>query len=337
MGRDASGKFTPGWTPPDFTVDEHGKIVGYVNDRQPNNWGRWGELDERGTVNFITPEMVRDAAGLIQTGERISCAIPLDSTGPVHPTRTGVTHFYSYTGTDFVSGTVMSEQFPNFQGTDDYIVMPLQGSTQWDGLAHFFYKDAMYNGFWIGNVEQYGGARRCSIHHLKETLMGRGVLLDIARHKGVKRLDPGYAIKVEDLEACMEAEGVEVRTGDILIIRTGHVPLWYELEDKTQFWTIGAPGMSITTVDWIHEKEIAAIAVDNIAVEVEPFEEPFEHVYPMHSRLIRDLGLSLGEIWDLEKLSESCAADGRYEFFIAAQPLNVTNASGTPLNPIVIK
>jgi kynurenine formamidase len=104
-----------------------------------------------------------------------------------------------------------------------------------------------------------------------------------------------------------------------------------------QFWTVGAPGMSITTVDWIYEKEIAALAMDNIAIEVEPFEEPYEHVYPMHARLIRDLGLSLGEIWDLERLSESCAADGRYEFFVAAQPLNVTNASGTPLNPIVIK
>jgi kynurenine formamidase len=195
----------------------------------------------------------------------------------------------------------------------------------------------MYNGFWIGNVEQFAGARRCSVHQLKDTLCGRGVFLDMARHKGVQRLDPGYGIKVDDLEACIEAEGVEVRTGDILIVRTGHVPWWYELEDKMQFWTVGAPGMSITTVEWVAEKEIAAIALDNIAVEVEPFEEPFEHAYPMHSRLIRDLGLTLGEIWDLERLSESCAADGRYEFFVAAQPLNVTNASGTPLNPVVIK
>ena len=84
-------------------------------------------------------------------------------------------------------------------------------------------------------------------------------------------------------------------------------------------------------------KEIAALAMDNIAIEVEPFEEPVDHYYPMPSRLIRDLGLSLGEIWHLEKLAESCAADRRYEFFVAAQPLNVTNGSGTPINPIVIK
>jgi len=130
---------------------------------------------------------------------------------------------------------------------------------------------------------------------------GRGVFLDMARHKGVKRLDPGYGIKVDDLEACIEAQGVEVRTGDILIVRTGHVPLWYELEDKMQFWTIGAPGMSITTVDWLYEKEIAALALDNIAVEVEPFEEPYEHVYPTHSRLIRDPGLTLGDAQHLAR------------------------------------
>lgn len=337
MGRDADGKFTPGWTPPNYTVDENGKIVGYVNTREPNNWGRWGDLDEKGTVNFITPEIVQQAASLIQTGEIISCAIPLDSTGPVHSTRTGISHWYSYTGADFVAGTVMADQYPNFQGTDDYITMPLQGSTQWDGLSHFFYQDAMYNGFWIGNVEQYAGARKCSIHHMKESLCGRGVFLDVARHKGVDRLEPGYAITVEDLEACIEAEGVEIRTGDIMIVRTGHVPWWYQLTDKNEFWASGEPGMSITTVDWIHEKEIAALAMDNIAIEVSPHEEPYEHVYPMHSRLIRDLGLTLGEIWELEKLSESCARDGRYEFFVAAQPLNVTNASGSPLNPVVIK
>lgn len=158
----------------------------------------------------------------------------------------------------------------------------------------------------------------------------------MARHKGVDRLEQGYGITADDLDACIEAQGVSVGTGDILIVRTGHVPWWYELQDKARFWE-GAPGMSITTVDWLHAKEIAALAMDNIAIEVEPFEEPAEHYYPMHSRMIRDLGLSLGEIWHLEALAESCAADGRYEFFVAAQPLNVTNGSGTPLNPIAIK
>ncbi|MFD0854012.1 hypothetical protein ACFQ07_17375, partial [Actinomadura adrarensis] len=172
--------WTPAWTPPSYTVDENGKVVGYINDRKPNNWGRWGELDERGTVNFITEQMVADAARLIETGRAISLAIPLDSQGPVHPSRTGVVHMYGYTGSDFIAGSVANNIYPHFQGSDDYIFMPLQGSTQWDGIAHFFYRDTMYNGFWAGNVEAFGGARRGSIHKMKERLAGRGVLLDVA-------------------------------------------------------------------------------------------------------------------------------------------------------------
>ncbi|NEK85232.1 cyclase family protein [Blastococcus saxobsidens] len=337
MGRTADGQWSEEWTPPAFSVDANGKVIGYVNDRTPNNWGRWGELDEKGTVNLITPDKIARAGALIQTGEVISCAIPLDSTGPVHPTRTGVVHLYGYTGADFVAGSVAGKQYPNFQGTDDYIFMPLQGSTQWDGMAHFFYKDTMYNGFWIGNVESFAGARRGSIHHLKNTLVGRGVFLDLPRLRGVERLEQGYAITPADLDAAAEAHGVEIGEGDILVVRTGHVPWFYSLEDKSQFWTGGAPGLSKACVEWLHEKDVAALAMDNIAIEVEPFEEGAEHVYPIHARLIRDLGLTLGEVWWLEDLSEACARDGRYEFFISAPPLNVTNASGSPANPVVIK
>lgn len=336
MGRTPEGTWSEEWTPPTYTIDRNGKIVGYVNDRQPNNWNRWGELDEKGTTNLLTPDKVAAAASLIKTGQVISCAIPLDSKGPVHPTRTGVVHMYGYTGTDFISGSVMGQQYPGFQGTDDYIFMPLQGSTQWDGMAHFFYKDTMYNGFWIGNVESYAGARRGSIHNQKDTLVGRGVLLDIPRLKGLDRLQPGYAITPDDLDAAAEAEGVEVRQGDILIVRTGHVPYFYTLADKMSFWDGRAPGIGRACVQWLADKDVAALAMDNIAVEVEPFEEPFDHVYPLHSMLIRDLGLTLGEVWWLEELAEACAAESRYEFFISAPPLNVTNASGSPTNPVVI-
>jgi kynurenine formamidase len=337
MGRQPDGSWSEEWVPPAFSVDADGKVIGYVNDRTPNNWGRWGDLDERGTVNMITPDKVAAAASLIRTGQVISCAIPLDSAGPVHPTRSGVVHMYGYTGADFVAGSVAGRDFPNFQGTDDYIFMPLQGSTQWDGLAHFFYKDTMYNGFWIGNVEAYAGARRGSIHNLKDSLVGRGVLLDIPRLKGLDRLEKGYAITPDDLDAAAEAEGVRVGEGDLLLVRTGHVPYFYSLQDKSEFWTGGAPGIGGACVQWLRDKDVSALAMDNIAIEVEPFEPGAEHVYPLHARLIRDLGLTLGEVWWLEDLADACAEDGRYEFFLAAPPLNITNASGSPANPVAIR
>ena len=339
MGRKEWGTWSLAYKPPDYEVDDNGKVVGMTNDRQPNNWGRWGEMDQRGTANFITPEVIKAAAGLIQDGRIITMAVPLDSTGPVHPSRPGILHYWGYTGADMIAGTALSAVYPGTQATDDYITMPLQASTQWDGLSHFAYADALFNGFWLGNVESISGANRCSIQNMNESLCGRGVFLDIARHKNVKRLEQGYAIMPEELDEVAAAEGVEVREGDILILRTGHVPWFYELSpgaEKLKFFE-GAPGISAKCVDWIHEKSIAAIAVDNVAVEVEPFEDTTEGQFPVHKRLIRDLGVSLGEIWHLEKLSEDCANDGRYEFFVAAQPLNITNGSGSPLNPIAIK
>lgn len=193
--------------------------------------------------------------------------------------------------------------------------MPLQGSTQWDSLAHIYHDDVMYNGFWMGNVEGFGGAGTCSIQNMKDSLTSRGVLLDLPRHLGQDRLEPGKPILAADLNSCADAQGVQIRRGDILTIRTGHVPWFYSLEDKSEFWSAGAPGLSITTVDWLHEKEIAAVAMDNVAIEVEPSEEPSDRIYPLHVRLIRDLGLTLGEVWWLEDLAAECEKEERWEFF----------------------
>jgi kynurenine formamidase len=325
------------WEPPQYRVDADGRVIGAVCGSTPSNWGRWGALDQRGTANFISPAMVADAARLVERGATFSLAIPIDRGGPFHPLRIPPVHHYAYTGADFVVNGKLARELPGYQGTDDYIFMPLQGSTQWDALAHHAFADTFYNGFWIGTADASGGAQRCGIAHLKEGLIGRGVLLDVARHHGVARLEPGHAIRPDELDACAAAQGVEVRTGDLLLVRTGHLAWFYELEEKAAFWAAGAPGIGQAAVPWIHEREIAALAVDTIAVEVEPFEDPHGAVYPLHARLIRDLGLSLGELWWLEALAEDCAADGRWEFFLSAPPLNLTNASGSPLNPIALK
>jgi kynurenine formamidase len=326
------------WTPPDYTVDADGRIVGHKPPEGPHNWGRWGALDQRGTANLLGPEEVVRGARLISDGRVFSLALPLDGGGPVHPERKGgVVHLYAYSGSDFIAGSEIGRRFPGFQGSDDYIFMPLQGSTQWDALAHCAYEDAIYNGFWAGTVESAGGAQRGSIHHLSNTMVGRGVLLDVARMHGVDRLAPGHAIGGDELEECARRQGVSVERGDLLLVRTGHVAWWYELEDKAPFWRDGAPGIGRDSIAWLHERDIAALVVDNVGVEVEPFEEPVRVHYPLHVSLLRDLGLILGELWWLEELSKACAADGEYAFFLCAPPLRVMNASGSPLNPIAIK
>ena len=337
MGRDDWGTYTTSWKAPDYEVDDNGKVVGLECGHEPNNWGRWGELDERGTTNFITPEKVAEAARLIRDGRVISMAARLEAAESFDPTRAPIQRYWRFTGADYIAGTAINAAYEKVQYVDDYINMSTHGSTQWDGLVHAAEEDAFYNGFWIGTSESISGANRCSIHNQAESLCGRGVLLDVARHKGVQRLDAGYAITPEDLDEVIAAQGVEVREGDILIVRTGHMGWWYELPPGGKAdWHQGSPGLSLRCVEWIHGKSIAAIAMDNPAVEVMPAEDPTQ-LLPVHPRLIRDLGLSLGELWHLEPIADDCAEDGRYEFFVAAQPLNIQNSAGSPLNPLAIK
>ena len=338
MGRKGPGDYARSWTPPVYEVDDDERIVGVVNERTPNNWGRWGAEDERGTTNLLTPERVRAGARLIRSGRTVSMAVPLNSRGPVHPSRPGIQHWYGYSGADMITGSRVSKAYAVWQGSDDYISMPLQGSTQWDGLAHVGHEDSLYNGYWLGCVDSFSGARRCSIHRQRDRLCGRGVLLDVARCKGVDRLAQGYAITPADLDEAMAAAGTEVASGDILIIRTGHVAWWYSGEaDRDAFFADGEPGLGVACVEWLAAKDVAAVALDNIGVEVEPFESDAAQPLEVHSRLIRDLGMTLGEILDFEELSADCAADGVYEFFVAAPPIKFAKAVGSPINPLAIK
>ena len=234
-----------------------------------------------------------------------------------------------------VSGSNLGRRFPGYQGSDDYLIMPIQGSTQWDGLAHIGSDDTIYNGFWLGNVEARFGAKRCGIDHLKESLVGRGVLLDLPRYFDVERLSPGHAITSDELSACAGFQGTQLARGDLVLIRTGHLPWYYELMSKDEFWRSAAPGLSADCAQWAADFEMAAIAMDNVGIEVEPFAEGGQ-IYPLHVRLIRDLGLTLGEMWWLEELSEVCFEGGRYEFFLSAPPLRIVNGSGSMINPVAI-
>jgi kynurenine formamidase len=222
-----------------------------------------------------------------------------------------------------------------YGGSDDWIVMPLQCVTQWDSLAHIFYEGKMYNGYDATLVTSSGAARN-SIDKTNSKLAGRGVLLDVARHKAVRALEPGYAITIADLEATAAAERVEVLPGDILLVRTGHMSRYLDKNDWRHYDLDPSPGVSVHTAPWLHAKKIAAIACDNYAVEVRPSEIPgFRN--PFHVVAIPNMGLTLGEIFFLEELAADCASDGRYAFLLVAPPLAVTRGVGTPINPYALK
>src|SRR5262245_30019154 len=299
------------------------------------NWGRWGPDDELGTLNFITRERIAAACRLATTGKVFALGIPLDRNGPQSGTRQRFNpiHTMFRDGGDAPRTPEDVKAMEGYGGSDDWIVMPLQCVTQWDSLAHIFYEGKMYNGYDARLVTSSGAAKN-SIDKTKSRIAGRGVLLDVARVKGVRALEPGYAITIADLEATAAAEKVEVLPGDILLVRTGHMTRY--LDNWKNYDLDPFPGVSVHTTSWLHARQIAAIASDNYAVEVRPSEIPgFRN--PFHVVAIANMGLTLGEIFYLEELAADCAADGRWAFLLVAPPLPVTRAVGTPINPYALK
>ncbi|MFY9934813.1 MAG: cyclase family protein [Streptosporangiaceae bacterium] len=302
-----------------------------------SNWGRWGSDDTRGTLNFLTDDKRVQGAGLIRRGVSFSLAQSFDMNGPQTGwrRRTNPVHTMLDTGVDAARG---NQGFPHgFGGADDVVFMPLQCSTQWDGLGHIFDHGQAWNGRAAADVVTSEGDQVTGIETAAALIAGRGVLLDAGRVLGRDgELPDGFAITPEHLEQIIDAHGVSVGRGDIVLIRTGQ--LARARRDGWGGYAGGpAPGLSFTCAPWLHRTEIAAIATDTWGFEVRPneFDEAFQ---PLHQVVIPHIGLYIGEMWDLEALAADCAAsDGRYEFWLTAAPIPVTGAVGSPVNPIAVK
>jgi kynurenine formamidase len=293
-----------------------------------SNWGRWGPEDERGTTNLIVPEMIAAAARLVREGAVFALGIPLDGDGPqpggfrVNPIR-------------LMSENGQEQELPGgLTWADDYVFMPLQAGSQYDALAHVHYDGKLYNGH-PGRGVTSKGAQRCGIDTQAKGIAGRGVLLDIARLRGLDWLPGGEVITPADLEAAEREQGVTVGRGDILLIRTGWWRKFLHDRDANAFMET-EPGLGLACAQWLRERDVAVVGADNQAIEVVPGEHK-DSMFELHMVLIRDMGLTLAEILDLEELAEACAADGSYEFFYVGTPLKFTRAVGSPINPLAIK
>ncbi|MEU4420177.1 cyclase family protein [Actinoplanes sp. NPDC024001] len=315
-------------------TDPEGAIAAAA--KRCSNWGRWGADDVRGTMNFLTPQKRTQGASLVRRGVSFSLSQSFDANGPQKGwrRRTNPVHTMLDTGTDAAAGV---QGFPHgIGGADDVIAMPLQCSTQWDGLGHIFDHGYAWNGRLAAEVVTSLGDSRTGIETVADVIAGRGVLLDVGRTLGTDgELPDGFAITEEHLTATIDAHGVRVGRGDIVLVRTGQ--LARVRRDGWGDYAGGpAPGLSFTTADWLHRTEIAAIATDTWGFEVRPneFDDAFQ---PLHQVAIPHIGLFLGEMWDMEALAADCAADGVHEFWLTAAPLPITGAVGSPVNPIAVK
>lgn len=301
-----------------------------------SNWGRWGPDDQLGTLNNVTPQDIVAAGGLIKKGRTFALGLALDQKiqSGLFGGRWNPIHTMLATGTDAAAGNQDGDG-AYLRYADDAINMPCQASTQWDALAHIFLDDKMWNGYPATLVDARG-ARKNGIENYRDKCVGRGVLLDVARWKGVDMLAPGYPITNVDLDGCAAAQGVEIRKGDFVIVRTGHQEHCLKIGDWTGYAGGDAPGLAFETCYWIREHDIAAICADTWGCEVRPNETP-EANQPWHWVVIPAIGIAMGEIYYVKELAEDCAEDGVYEFFFCAPPLNLPGGCGSPVNPQAIK
>jgi kynurenine formamidase len=305
--------------------------------KKVSNWGRWGADDQIGTLNNITPADVIAAAGLVRKGKNFALGLSLKE-----PIQSGLfggrwnpIHTMLATGTDAMAGVQDGDGTAYLRYADDAINMPCQSSTQWDALCHIFLDDKMYNGY-DARLVDVKGAKKLGIEHYRDRMVGRGVLLDIARWKSVDSLDDGYPISPADLDGCAAAQGVEVRKGDFVIVRTGQQERCLAAADWTGYAGGDAPGMGFDTCFWLREKDVAGICTDTWGCEVRP-NQTTEANQPWHWVVIPAMGIAMGEIFYLKDLAEDCAADKVYEFFFLAPPLHLPGGAGSPINPQAIK
>ncbi|MFD8235003.1 cyclase family protein [Streptomyces sp. NPDC059696] len=296
--------------------------------KRVNNWGRWGADDEIGTLNLITDEVVREAAAAVRTGLRVPLALPLQQdgvqTGAI-PGRVNPLHTMVQINQEvFGPGTVAC--------SDDIVTMGLQAATHWDALPHVSHSGRLYNGRPAHTVTPHGGAGFSGIGTVRH-VVSRGVLLDVARARATERLDGGYAVTPEDLDAAEELAGTRVRAGDVVLVRTGQIRSL--LAGDRHGYAYPSPGLSIRTPEWFHARDVAAVANDTLTFEVFPPE--VEDLWlPVHALHLVEMGMPQGQNWNLEKLSTACGEAGRYAFLLTATPEPFTGATGSPVAPVAV-
>lgn len=299
-----------------------------------SSWGVFGPDDEMGTLNFLTSECVAHAATLVRTGRTISLDLPLGEPQPQFwAARPPLKHHVRV----------------HRRGRDDHLdEFNLQGSTQWDSLRHVrFRMYGYYGGREEKDLDETGvlGIDRWA----ERGIIGRGVLVDVEGHMAAsgKPVDPSQTLEISAalMGEVLEAQQVELRGGDVLLVRSGWLS-WYmglspvERDGIVQRFqadraSFRAPGIDprLETVAWLWDNRIAAVALDTPTFEVLPFDPTRGWA---HHRLLALLGMPLGELWALDRLAGHCRETGQYAFFLSSAPLKLRNGVGSPANAYAI-
>jgi kynurenine formamidase len=283
-----------------------------------SNWGRWGEDDQLGALNLITPEVTAAAAATVRTGRTVSCARPLD-TVPSADNPSPVAHHMTGTATEGMGA--------------DYFAIASHGfaTSHIDALCHIFHEGRLYNGYPAEAVTAHG-ATKLGIHRLHDGIVTRGVLLDIPALHGLDALEPGQPVFPEDLETAEAKAGLAVRPGDALLVRTGR----WRRRATHGAWDVGqlAAGLDASCLPWLRERDVAALGSDGVS-DVLPSRVDGVGM-PIHTVVIVAMGVHLLDNLDLDALATACADEARWEFLLTVAPLVLRRGTASPVNPIAL-
>lgn len=288
------------------------------------NWGRWGQEDQLGTLNFLGPAEVTRACGLVRQGRRVSLGQPLDTfpgpenpypalhymTGMADPSPTEPTFYTDFVGTDFHGHSV----------------------SHIDALCHSGYKGTFYNGKQCDQIISTSGSSTLSVVALTDGIVGRGVLLDVPRALGVDWIEPPFALGSDDLENVASLLGVEMRRGDIVLVRTGYI----RRRNTKGPWSVASScvGLHVSAMRWLADKEAAVLGGDG---DRDAHPSSVDGIdWPIHALALSAMGMPLLDNLDLETLSSVCAQAVAFEFLMAVAPLIIPGGTGSPVNPVAI-
>jgi kynurenine formamidase len=290
-----------------------------------SNWGRWDDARRRGALNLLTPARVRDAARLVRSGVTVTLSRALTTEARIDVPEPADHHMTMLTDEDIGSGSMRFAK--DYVGLDYHN----EGHTHIDAFCHVAFEGSIFDGTPETSVTA-AGADVGAIDLLEDGLVGRGVLLDAPRARGVAWIEPGEHVFREDLEAAERLQGVRVRSGDILLVRTGHARRQTELVPWDT--SVAKAGLHPTAATFLADRGVAALGSDGNNDTAPSTTEGV--AFPIHVLALNAMGVHLLDYLQFEDLVRQCETEARWEFLFVAAPLRIQRATGSPLNPIAV-
>jgi kynurenine formamidase len=290
-----------------------------------SNWGRWDDDGERGALNYLTPARIAAAARLVRTGTTITLSQPLRTRAGIDVPQPADHHMTMLPDVDIGSGSLRFAK--DYVGVDYHN----DGHSHIDAFCHVAFEGALFEGKPERSVTAEG-AQADAIDVLKDGLVGRGVLLDVPRVRGVPWIEPGDHVFADDLEVAEREQGVGVGAGDILLVRTGHSRRLTELGP----WNTreAKAGLHPTAASFLADRRIAALGSDGNSDTAPSTTEGV--AFPIHVLALNAMGVHLLDYLQFEDIVRHCEAVGRWEFLFVAAPLRIVGGTGSPVNPTAI-